>query len=259
MDSQNKSLVDKIEEVKAKINEFEEELGINSIDLEKIDENNGDELIKKVLDYKEKINDIQNDIISKKDSGEMIEEPDFLPKSTQKILNLEDKESDKDDTSEALNKIKQETMEVNRINDLLEKLKKSSIESRKAANKDSDITPAIQQKDIPAKPVKNIQAKTEAKPVLNDTIPVYTNQGKTAKIEINQNKKVDSMVQNVRITENDLNSMSELISKLDGLLRSNKEIADKLNELLKDKNSQIMTNTRSAELIRKLALLGTNN
>ncbi|MCL4376392.1 hypothetical protein M1558_02785 [Candidatus Parvarchaeota archaeon] len=255
MDSKD-SLIDKIEEVKKKIAEFESNLNISSIDIDRITVDKKSELINQIENYKSRINSIEKDVVNSKTAYPIEQEPLLSSKKieTPNPANPEIKDKDSyTDIKKTISRVEMEKQEVENINDLLEKLRKNAAEQKKISA---------------AQELKNVQNKTEIKP--KDVKPISSNKtadytgnpyiksSSVSKVEnYSEPAKADSNT--VNITENDLHSISELISKLDELLKANKDIADKLNELLKEQKADNSKTSRNDELIKKLAILGSNS
>ncbi len=254
MDSKD-SLIDKIEEVKKKIAEFENNLNISSIDIDRVTVDKNSELINQIENYKKRINSIENDVVKSQTAYPVEQEPLLTSKKAETInpIQPETKKKDSyDDIKKTISKVEMEKQEVESINDLLEKLKKNAMEQKKV-----DAVPET----------KNVQNKTEEKPKIADSVSTkkmsdYTSDSSiksSAASELKNYSKPNKVDSNtVNITENDLHSISELISKLDELLKSNKDLADKLNELLKEQRADDSKISRNDELIKKLAILGSN-
>lgn len=254
MDSKD-SLIDKIEEVKKKIAEFENNLNISSVDIDRITVDKNSELINQIENYKKRINSIENDVV-KSQAAYPVEQEPLLSSKTVQTVNPTPPETKKNDSygdiKKTISKVEMEKQEVENINDLLEKLKKNAAEQKK-----TDVMPET----------KNIENKIEEKPKIADSIstkkmsdyisnPPIKSSNVSELNNYSKPNKVDSNT--VNITENDLHSISELISKLDELLKSNKDLADKLNELLKEQKADDSKISKNDELIKKLAILGSN-
>ncbi|MGC8533415.1 MAG: hypothetical protein ACP5MV_02160 [Candidatus Parvarchaeum sp.] len=265
MDSKD-NLIDRIEEVKKKIAEFENNLNINSIDMDRIvlDKNKG--LINQIEDYKNKIDNIEKEVVKSETAYPIEQEPLLSSKNISK--NIEGKKMDvvkqdqpeikgKDSYTEmqkTLNKVEIEKQEIENINDLLDKLKKNAVEQKKANAVKELKTIPDKTEDKP----KSVDPNSNKKTVADKTSNLYIKNNTVNEMEnYTKPSKVDSNP--VNITENDLHSISELISRLDELLKSNKELADKLNELLKEQKADSSKTSRSDELIKKLAILGSNS
>lgn len=250
------SLIDRIEEVKSKIVDFENDLNINFIDINKVARNQNQDLINQINDYKDRINSIEQEV-SKEKLELPAEEKPLL--SNDKISSINPvgtkitNENSYNDLKNSINKVEMEKQEIDDINNLLEKLKKNVAEQKKANVYKASVKTKIESKisDNTDKPVQKINMTAPIKPIdlKNDTVANTNNK---------PSNFVNKPVQQIKITENDLHSMSELISKLDGLLRSNKEIADKLGELLKEEKQTYSPTSKSNELIKKLAILGSS-
>ncbi len=249
------SLIDRIEEVKEKIAEFESNLNINSIDIDKVTVDRNNELINQIESYKSRINNIEKDVVNNKTTYPIEQEPLLSNRKIETFNSIAPELKDKEphtDIKKTINKVEMEKQEVENINDLLEKLKKNALEQEKI-NAEQEIKKVQNKTEIKSKNVNSINnKKTED----------YTNKSSVdspvSKVEsYSEPSKVNPNT--VNITENDLHSMSELISKLDELLRSNKEIADKLNELLSEQRTDDSKVSKNNELIKKLAILGSNS
>ena len=282
------ALIDRIEQVKSKIAEFEKELNITAMDLDKITIGGESSLIKQISDYKKRIDNIESDLAKNSVQGY---ESQFL--SNQKKENYSDETANNQNpyevdlkikqelpskkaagviskppekeqvksgadgsVKETINKVKAEADEVENINNLLDKLKKNIGAVKNTAQQPGQIKEnKYDNKQINS---SNNVSRPEVKSF------VYQQQTEVKRPEIQKTdkpKEVSSVVSapQVKITENDLHSMSELISKLDELLRSNKEITDKLNGLLKLQDTHGSNSSRSSELIKRLAVLGANS
>ncbi len=249
------SLVDRIEEVKTKIADFEKDLNINFIDINRVTRDQNKNLINQINDYKDKIDSIEKEVSKEKVQVPLEQEP-LLPAN--KTLNVATTESNVpknhlDDLKENMNKVEQEKQEIDNINNLLEKLKKNVAEQKKSNISAAPAKTKIESK-INENTIQPIQKNNLDKPVkiLN------TKAGPIPHSDNKPNNVVDKSQENIKITDNDLRSISELISKLDELLRSNKNIADKLDELLKEQKQTYSETSKSSELIKKLAILGSS-
>lgn len=254
MDS-NDNLIDKIDEVKRKITEFESNLNINSIDIDKVVLDNQSELVDKIESYKKRINDIEEDVAKNSNIPTLNDEPLLTSKKKEDITSMPSKTKEYsayNDIKKTINRVEIEKQEVENINDLLDKLKKNTAEQRKAV---ATTETSMGQNEV------NLKSEVVNKVNKND-MPNHVNissikDNKAKQLE-KQDKAKNVAPNNVNITENDLHSMSELISKLDELLRSNKELSEKLNELLKENNINESKSNKSSELIKRLAMLGSN-
>lgn len=268
MDSKD-SLINRIEEVKKKIAEFESNLNISFLDIDRVTVDKNSELINQIENYKNRINSIEKDVINSKNAYPVEQEPLLSSKKMEtfnstnpeirstipKINSTNPEIKDKDsytDIKKTISRVEMEKQEVENINNLLEKLKKNAVEQKKISV---------------AQDLKNVQNKTEIKPKnVNSTSNIKTAEYKSnSYIKSSPVSKVGNYSEpakvnpnTVNITENDLHSISELISKLDDLLKSNKDIADKLNELLKEQKTDNSKASRNDELIKRLAILGSN-
>ncbi|MEM0143039.1 MAG: hypothetical protein QXL94_03695 [Candidatus Parvarchaeum sp.] len=248
------SLIERIEEVKKKIAEFESNLNISSIDIDRITIDKNSKLINQIEDYKKRINSIENDVLNKKTEYPVEIEP-LLSSKKIEAVNLSQPKIEKDnsqyqDIQKTINRVEMEKQEVENINNLLERLKKNAAEQRKI-NMQPDIKKA--QNDLRDR-IKTVDTMDEgmSKPSMNTIKSGIVNKSE------DNNKPSDVNHNTVKITENDLHSISELISKLDELLRSNKEIADMLNELIREQKVDNAKTNKSSDLIKRLAMLSSN-
>ncbi|MCL4396995.1 hypothetical protein M1494_01445 [Candidatus Parvarchaeota archaeon] len=254
MDSKD-NLIDKIDEVKKKLAAFENDLNISSIDLDRITVDKKSELINQIEDYKSRINSIEKDVVNSNAAYPIEQEPLLSSKKIETVNHIQPEIKDKDsytDLKKTISKVEMEKQEVENINNLLEKLKKNAAEQKKASMATQPM--AVQNKtgDKP-KTVNPISSNKAAEYTGNP----YIKSDPVSKVEnYSKPSKVDSDA--VNITENDLHSISELISKLDELLKSNKDLSDKLNELIKEQKTDSSKTSRNDELIKRLAILGSN-
>lgn len=252
MDSKD-SLIDRIEEVKKKIAEFESTLNITAVDINKITIDRNGELMKQIADYKQRINNIETDVVQEKAKYPIEEMPLLSNRHAEGNAAQTKTAADNSYTNikKTIEKVEMEKKEVENIDTLLEKLKKNvavqknagaALKKDTASNEIKIVTPVV--------PLEENGPFDYAKP--SAAKPTAVNP-----VEIRHAEVENASVHDVKITENDLHSMSELISKLDELLRSNKDIADKLNELLKEQKVDNGSTSKSSELIKKLAILGS--
>ena len=243
MDS-NDNLITKIEEVKKKLAEFESILNIRPIDIDLVTIDKNSELINQIENYKSRINNIEKEIINSKTSYPIEQEP-LLSNKKAETVNL--------DIKKTMSKVELERQEIEYINDLLDKLRKNAAEQKKISAATESGT--VQSKaEIKTKNVNSVSNNKTADHTGNNSVK----SGPVSKVE-NHSEPIKANSNPVNITENDLHSISELISKLDELLRSNKEIADKLNELLKEQRAYDNKTSRSHELMERLAILTSNS
>lgn len=256
MDKQS-SLIDRIEQVKSKIIEFESSLGISAIDIDRIVPEKNKELAKQVRDYKNRIDRIEKEVTGGKaenypvESSPLLQDKNAEKVHAQKIAVENPIKAANANMEDTVEKIKKEAEEVESINKLLEKLKRGSVVSSNGAGKTA--TAAVP----PQKRFSDVSASVKTRQVTGAQNHIEQSNNDVTKKETREPAASSTAEQNTRVTENDLHAMSELISKLDELLRSNREIADKLYELLKTKDTAAGKSGKSSDLIRKLALLGT--
>jgi hypothetical protein len=249
------SLIDRIEEVKKKIAEFENNLNISSIDIDRITVDKNSELINQIESYKKRINNIEKDVVKSHATYPIEQEPLLSSKKIETINLIQPEIKNKDSYSnikKTIDKVEMEKQEVEKINDLLEKLKKNAAEQKRV-----NLAPETRtiQNNIKDKP-KAVDS-TDTKKMPDYTSNPYIKSSPVNKVE-NYSKASDAASNTVTVTENDLHSISELISRLDELLKSNKDLSDKLNELLKEQKADNSKISKNDELIKKLAILGSN-
>ncbi len=279
------ALIDRIEQVKSKIAEFEKELNITAMDLDKITIGGESSLIKQISDYKKRIDNIESDL-----AKNSVQDYKSMTVSNQKIqaypnetvsnpnpyemdlkinrelpskkagisAGLTEKERIKSDVDsgvkETIDNVKARAEEVENINNLLDRLKKNIATVKNTVQPEQTRENKADAKQVN---VDNTGSRPEVKQFAYQQTEI-----KRPEVQRTDKPKYASDVVSapeVKITENDLHSMSELISKLDELLRSNREIADKLNGLLKLQDVRSSNSSRSSELIKRLAVLGANS
>ena len=254
MDSKD-SLIDRIEEVKKKIAEFESNLNISSIDIDKVTIDKKSELINQIENYRSRINSIEKDVINSKTAYPVENEPLLSSKKVESFNPTTSGIKDKDsytDIKKTISRVEMEKQEVENINDLLEKLRKNAAEQKKvnAAQETKNIQNNIEIKPKNLDSIKNNKTADYANNSYIKSSPLNKVENYSEPVKVNSNP--------VNITENDMHSISELISKLDELLKSNKDIADKLNELIKEQRADNSKVSKNDELIKKLAILGSS-
>jgi multidrug efflux pump subunit AcrB len=146
--------------------------------------------------------------------------------------------------------VKKDAQEVESISNMLDKLKDTL----------GAIKPTIESKNQ-LKESSNKNVNKPRKEVINGNENVNLVSSKViSNKDLQGNSKKPSGDIKTNITENDLHSLSEIIIKLDELLRSNKELSDKLSDLIKEQkeSNRNVNNSRTNELIRRLAYMGTN-
>ncbi len=243
-------LINRIEAVKAKISEFEKSLNITAIDLDKITVSGEKDIINQISDYKKRINVIENEVLKSKEESYSMETEPSLPsiKADNTVIQkqVEQSENKDQEINSTLMKVKKDAIEVENISSMLDRLKENinAVKSNGFNSNDK----AIQKPNI-VHQMDNTAVKADQASKINVEKPVQMDIAKQVAVNTG-----------VKLTENDLNSISELISKLDELLRSNKYLSDKLNELIQEqRRSNANANTsRTNELINKLAYFGLN-
>ena len=274
---ENDDLLTKIEGVKSKIAEFEKDLNINSIDIDRIVVSKKPEILNQIKSYKDKIANIEKEI--KENNYPIESEPLLADKKKFKANSNKNIENPyyADSVDKTMDRIKKDAIEVEKINNIVDKLKEniSSI-SGKNENVNDNKSSKILKEDKKAENVDKYKQASDISYINNshndikslgiEKIDNFNRYKDNANLDkgINKNEiKKDYMNiksdNNVKITENDLHSISELISKLDELLRSNKELSDQLSQIIKlqKEANENMNNSRTNQLIRKLALFGT--
>ncbi len=274
---ENDDLLTKIEGVKSKIAEFEKDLNINSIDIDRIVVSKKPEILNQIKSYKDKIANIEKEI--KENNYPIESEPLLADKEKFKANSNKNIENPyyADSVDKTMDRIKKDAIEVEKINNIVDKLKEniSSI-SGKNENVNDNKSSKILKEDKKAENVDKYKQASDISYINNshndikslgiEKIDNFNRYKDNANLDkgINKNEiKKDYMNiksdNNVKITENDLHSISELISKLDELLRSNKELSDQLSQIIKlqKEANENMNNSRTNQLIRKLALFGT--
>ena len=278
-------LIKRIESVKARISDFEKELNINFVESSamSLEQNNG--IIQKIHEYKKRIDDIEKNVLNTEENHPLNTEnsikkqnyadsqykkpeallnnsdtnslanTNILPKEN-KHLNLPYEKIEEKGTptdlgiDNTLNKVKKDAQEVESISNMLDKLKDTL----------GAIKPTIESKNQ-LKESSNKNVNKPRKEVINGNENVNLVSSKViSNKDLQGNSKKPSGDIKTNITENDLHSLSEIIIKLDELLRSNKELSDKLSDLIKEQkeSNRNVNNSRTNELIRRLAYMGTN-
>ena len=269
---EQETLIEKIEQVKNKISEFEKALNINTLGLDRIVLNQNNDIIQQISNYKKRIDTIEKDVIQQEKANYPVESkqlsivnnikpaefrselktvepsPAFRAKITEVATNnLKNNNSEKSGIKQTLDRVKKEAEEVEHISNMIDEIKEN-ISSKKPSY---EIVSSI-------RPVERTTVTTGAKE--KTIIPESKIKSPGNVSYTSTSRKNPAVSDQVNITENDIHSISELISKLDELLRSNKELSDKLNELivLQKESNVNANNSKTSELIRRLAALGAN-
>lgn len=213
LDAERQDLLDKIEVLKNQIKSFENEIGINTDDMEGPGSEEESHVLHKMLESEEQLGVMEH--LIKKDA-----EPPKVPRPEVKTAAP---------TGVTGNFLEQSNLQLPSEKDFASSIKERSEQLEKISSMVSQLRENMQ------------TAKKTQQP--------------EAQIEPPKQETAKPVVVGRALSKEDLPLVSNLIDKLDSLIKSNEEIAERLKEMINE-NKNVSTANKISDLVKKLAQAG---
>ncbi len=235
LDAERQDLLDKIEVLKNQIKSFENEIGINTDDMEGPGSEEESHVLHKMLESEEQLGVMEH--LIKKDA-----EPPKVPRPEVKTAAP---------TGVTGNFLEQSNLQLPSEKDFASSIKERSEQLEKISSMVSQLRENMQT----AKKTQQPEAQIEPpKPQVQQAIHSPVIEPKT-QIEPPKQETAKPVVVGRALSKEDLPLVSNLIDKLDSLIKSNEEIAERLKEMINE-NKNVSTANKISDLVKKLAQAG---